>query len=130
MKIALLGHGTVGQGVDQIVSERVEGVEVARILELPDRLSDSRMTSDFDDIVNDPEIEVVVECMGGLEPAHTFIMGALGAGKSVVTSNKAVVAAFFDEFATEATRTGASLLIERPVAAASPGLPPSRSASH
>ncbi len=112
MKIALLGHGTVGRGVDQIISERALGIEVARILELPDRLTDSRMTSNFDDILNDPQIEVVVECMGGLEPAHTFIINALAAGKSVVTSNKAVVAAHFDEFATTATRTGASLLIE------------------
>ena len=45
MKIALLGFGTVGRGVDQIISERVPDVEVARILELPDRLTDPRMTS-------------------------------------------------------------------------------------
>ena len=112
MKIALLGHGTVGQGVDQIISERVTGVEVARILELPDRLTDPRMTSSFDDIANDPEIALVVECMGGLEPAHGFILRALAAGKSVVTSNKAVVAAYFQEFVDAAHASGASLFIE------------------
>ena len=53
MKIALLGYGTVGRGVDQIIAERVEGVEVTRILELPDRLSDPRMTASFDDILAD-----------------------------------------------------------------------------
>ena len=93
MKIALLGHGVVGRGVDEIIASRAKGVEVARILELPDRLSDPRMTANYDDILNDPEIELVIECMGGLEPAHTFIMAALNSGKSVVTSNKAVVAA-------------------------------------
>lgn len=112
MKIALLGHGTVGQGVDRIISERVGGVEVARILELPDRLTDPRMTSSFEDIANDPEIALVVECMGGLEPAHGFILRALAAGKSVVTSNKAVVAAYFREFAAAAAAGGAGLFIE------------------
>ena len=112
MKIALLGHGVVGRGVDQIVTERVEGVEVSRILELPDRITESRMTSNFDDIADDPEIEAVVECMGGLEPAHTFIMRALAAGKSVVTSNKAVVAAYFEEFSSKAAEMGVGLFIE------------------
>ena len=111
MKIAILGYGTVGRGVDQIVAG-VEGIEVARILELPNRCEGPRMTSDYASIVSDPSIEVVLECMGGLEPAHTFIMQALEAGKSVVTSNKAVVAAFFDEFARAAEEHGASLLIE------------------
>ncbi len=112
MKIAILGHGVVGRGVDEIISSRVTGVEVAKILELPDRLCDPRMTANFDDICSDPEIELVVECMGGLEPAHTFIIKALSAGKSVVTSNKAVVAAYFEEFAACAQEHGAALLIE------------------
>ena len=81
MKIALLGYGTVGRGVDQIIRDRVGSVEVARILELPDRLSDPRMTSDYNEIVSDPDIDLVVECMGGVEPAHTFIMRALASGK-------------------------------------------------
>ena len=111
MKIAILGYGTVGRGVDTIV-DGVDGIEVARILDLPDHCCEPRMTPDYDQIVGDPQIEVVVECMGGLEPAHTFIMRALEAGKSVVTSNKAVVAAFFDEFACTAAAHDASLLIE------------------
>lgn len=115
MKIAVLGYGTVGKGVDRIISERVSGVEVSRILELPDRLTDPRMTSDYAEIVENDDIEVVVECMGGLEPAHTFILDALAKGKSVVTSNKAVVAAYFDEFVRQANATDASLLIEASV---------------
>ena len=120
MNIALLGHGTVGRGVDSIIRERVKGVEVTRILELPDRLSDSRMTSDYADIVNDPSIELVVECMGGVEPAHTFIAAALKAGKHVVTSNKAVVAAHFAEFAELATKHDVAFLIEAAVAGGIP----------
>jgi homoserine dehydrogenase len=112
MKIAILGHGVVGRGVDRIVTDRVEGVEVSRILELPDRLTDPRMTSNFQDIVDDSEISLVVECMGGIEPAHTFIMDALSAGKSVVTSNKAVVAEHFGEFVSQANFSHAGLYIE------------------
>lgn len=115
MKIALLGHGTVGRGVDDIIRERVPNVEVARILELPDRLTDERMTADFADIVGDKAIELVVECMGGIEPAHTFIAQALAAGKHVVTSNKAVVAAHFAEFAQLAAQHGVAFLIEASV---------------
>lgn len=115
MKIALLGYGTVGRGVDAIISSRVDTIEVARILELPDRLSDPRMTSNFDDIVGDPTIGIVVECMGGLEPAHTYILRALTAGKNVVTSNKAVVAAYFAEFAEAASASGVGLYIEASV---------------
>lgn len=115
MKIALLGYGTVGRGVDQIISERVSEAEVTRILELPDRLTDARMTSDYDDIVDDSSVELVVECMGGLEPAHAFIMRALAAHKHVVTSNKAVVAAHLAEFTSAAAQAGVSLYIEAAV---------------
>lgn len=115
MKIALLGYGTVGRGVDEIISSRVPQVEVSRILELPDRITDDRMTASFEDIVSDPEVELVVECMGGVEPAHSYIMAALAAGKHVVTSNKAVVAAHFSEFASAAQVAGVGLYIEASV---------------
>ncbi|MBR3223902.1 MAG: homoserine dehydrogenase, partial [Atopobiaceae bacterium] len=115
MRIALLGYGTVGRGVDDIVRTRVPEVEVARILELPDRLTEARMTSDYASIVQDSSIELVVECMGGIEPAHEFICRALEAGKHVVTSNKAVVAAHFAEFAQLAEKNGVSFLIEASV---------------
>lgn len=115
MKIAVLGYGTVGRGVVKIIDEQVADVEVSRILELPDRISESRMTSSYADIVNDPQVEVVVECMGGLEPAHTYILAALNAGKHVVTSNKAVVAEYFAEFVEAANAHGVGLLIEASV---------------
>ena len=112
MKIAILGFGVVGRGVDEIASSGIGSLEVTRILELPDRLNDPRMTPEFDDILSDPDIQAVVECMGGLEPAHTYISKALSAGKSVVTSNKAVVAEYFDEFARLANEAGVGLFIE------------------
>ena len=115
MKIAILGYGTVGRGVDQIIAERVDGVEVTRILELPDRLSDPRMTASYDDILADGEIELVVECMGGVEPARTYIMAALESGRHVVTSNKAVVAVHFGEFAAASLASGAGLYVEAAV---------------
>lgn len=120
MNIALLGYGTVGRGVDDIIRSRVPNVEVVRILELPDRITDSRMTSNYDEIVSDRDVELVVECMGGIEPAHTFIAQALAAGKHVVTSNKAVVAAHFAEFAQLATEHNVAFLIEAAVAGGIP----------
>lgn len=112
MNVAILGYGTVGRGVDQIISSRLEDMAVTRILELPDRLSDARMTSDFSEIVADSSIDAIVECMGGLEPARSYILQALCAGKSVVTSNKAVVAAYMDEFIDAAREHNAALFIE------------------
>lgn len=121
MDIALLGHGTVGRGVDEICA-KLDGVDVTRILELPDRLTDERMTSNFQDILDDPDITLVLECMGGLEPAHTFIADALAAGKSVVTSNKAVVAHYLQEFVELAHTTGSRLICEAAVGGGVPWL--------
>ncbi len=115
MKIALLGFGTVGRGVDTIVSSSTPGLEVKRILDLPQNCTEPRMTPNYDEILADPEIEAVVECMGGLEPAHEFILRALRAGKHVVTSNKAVVAAYFDEFVASASEAGVGLFCEAAV---------------
>ena len=111
MNIAILGYGTVGRGVDGIIRSSVPEVDVTRILELPDRLTNPRMTSNFDEILSDPSIELVVECMGGIEPAHEFIVRSLNAKKHVVTSNKAVVAAHFGEFAQLSEKNDVSFLV-------------------
>ena len=121
MDIALLGHGTVGRGVDKICST-LDSVDVTHILELPDRCTDERMTPNFDEIAGDPEVSLILECMGGLEPAHTYIADALAAGKSVVTSNKAVVAANLAEFVSLAHTTGATLMCEASVGGGVPWL--------
>ena len=97
MKIGLLGHGTIGIGVDRIVKKR-DDMEVTKILSLvvDDEMA-GRTAASIDDIVEDPMIDTVVEVMGGIHPAFEFIKSAMEHGKNVVTANKAVVAACYDE---------------------------------
>ena len=102
-KIAILGHGVVGSGVCEVLLSNQESIlrragqpiEVKRILDLRDfdnlPYSD-KFTKKFDDILNDDEISVVVEVMGGISPAFEFAQACLKKGKSVVTSNKELVA--------------------------------------
>lgn len=104
MKVAVMGYGTVGSGVvevidthKEIIAKRTGGevLEVAHILDLRDFPNDSHknaFTKDFNDILNDPDIKVVAETMGGVNPAFDFTMKLLKAGKAVVTSNKELVA--------------------------------------
>ena len=129
-RAAILGFGTVGSGVYRILTEdsrhiaHREGMEltVSRIL-VRDFVSEPNLhlapralfTTAFDDIVNDAEINVVVECMGGVEPARTFILRALEAGKTVVTSNKEVVSKHWPAFERAAKASGAGLYIEATV---------------
>lgn len=97
MKIGLMGFGVVGRGVYDIVSGR-DDMQVKKVLCLEDiSLPDAEAVKDFSEIVNDPEIDTVVEAMGGLHPAYDFVRAALEAGKNVVSSNKALVCTFYDE---------------------------------
>lgn len=104
MKIAVMGYGTIGSGVvevlkinrDKIAKRAGEPVEVKYILDLRDFPGDpmeDKIVHDYQTIVNDPEVGVVVETMGGVEPAYTFVRAMLEAGKQVATSNKNLVAA-------------------------------------
>lgn len=103
VKIAVLGYGTVGSGVvevirtnQEIIGQRLgEKLEIKYVLDLRDFPGDpvqEIITHDFEDVVNDEEVKIVVEVMGGIEPAYTFVKRSLMAGKSVATSNKALVA--------------------------------------
>lgn len=124
-KIAVLGFGTIGQGVAEVIREnsasverRCGPVEIAHILDLrdfPDHPLGERVTHDFNDIVNDPEVAVVVEAMGGSHPAFDYSLAALRAGKSVVTSNKEVVANFGEVLLAEAKARGLRYLFEASV---------------
>ena len=96
MKIAILGFGTVGSGVYEI-AKSLKNIEVKKVLE-KDLSKIDIATDNYDEIINDKEIELVVECMGGLHPAYEFIMKALQNKKSVVSANKAVIAKYLDEF--------------------------------
>lgn len=103
INIAVLGYGTVGSGVVEVINTNHESINqrageelrIKYVLDLRDFPGDpvqEVLVHDYEMIVNDPEVDIVVEVMGGIEPAYTFVKRALLAGKSVCTSNKALVA--------------------------------------
>lgn len=135
-KIGLLGLGTVGTGVGEIFANPkgrhpllqeleiskvgVRSLEKARSLNLPAEV----LTTDLKAIVNDPTIDMVVEVIGGLEPARSLILEAIAQGKHVVTANKAVIARFGEEIFQAATQAGVYVMIEAAVAGGIPVIQP------
>lgn len=129
-KVALLGHGVVGTGVVNVIAgkqekfekELGEKIEVKSILVRHDYDVDykEKFVTDFADILNDDEINIVVEAMGGLEPAYTYIKSSLEKGKSVVTSNKELVARYGLELMRLAENKGVNFIFEAAVAGAIP----------
>lgn len=108
MKIGLLGFGVVGRGVYDIVAKRTD-MQVAKVLCLEDlALPDAEVVHDFNAILTDETIDTVVEAMGGLHPAYEFVRAAMEKGKHVVTSNKALVATFYDDLVPLAQEKGLS----------------------
>ena len=125
MKIGLLGHGTVGSGVRKIVDEKntneISQLEISKILVRYEKdITDERMTVDIHDIVEDSDIDVVVECIGGDEPAFSYVKAALFNGKHVVTSNKKMLVNHLEELLELARKSGVSLKYE---AACGGGIP-------
>ena len=125
-KVAVLGYGTVGSGVvevldtnaNEVAASAGEKIELKYILDLRDFPGDKHETQvvhDINVILDDPEIEVICETMGGIEPAFTFEKKALERGKSVCTSNKELVAAHGPELVELAKKNGASYLFEASV---------------
>ena len=107
VKIALLGAGTVGSGVIRVLNENAHEIrqKVGVPVQIKTILVRNRkknrqgmdnfyLTDDFQDILNDDEIDIVVELMGGLHPAREYMLEAMKVGKHVVTANKDVVAQF------------------------------------
>lgn len=103
IQIAVLGYGTVGSGVVEVIHTNFESIKkragdainikyVLDIRKFPGSPVENILTDDFEEIINDPEVQIVVEVMGGIDPAYTFTKRALEAGKSVCTSNKELVA--------------------------------------
>ena len=108
MRIGLLGFGVVGRGVYELTAAR-EDMQVAKVVCLENvTLPDAEVTRDFQSILNDDSIDTVVEAMGGLHPAYEFVRAAMEAGKHIVTSNKALVATFYDELMPLAQEKGLS----------------------
>jgi len=134
--IGLLGLGTVGQGVANIISnpnDRHPLVEELELVSIAVRnlqkerniyLPDSILTTNPIEIINNPNIQIVVEVMGGIEPAKSLIIQAIKAGKSIVTANKAVIARHGEEIANEARAAGVYVLIEGAVGGGIPIVEP------
>ncbi|WP_088891689.1 homoserine dehydrogenase [Leptolyngbya ohadii] len=135
-KVGLLGLGTVGSGTAAILLDPaqrhpllkelkihrvgVRSLDKARAVDLPVE----QLTTDLESIVTDPEVDVVVEVMGGLEPARSLMLKAIAHGKHVVTANKAAIARYGDEIFTAANAAGVYVLIEAAVAGGIPVIEP------
>ncbi len=129
--IAILGFGTVGGGVYEVISrcnkKPLCDVNIKYILDLrtfPEHPLGDRVTSDFDKILNDDSVSIVLETMGGVGAAYKFTLAALNAGKNVVTSNKAVVDKFGAELERVAAEKGVSYLYEASVGGGIPIIAP------
>jgi len=134
-KIAILGFGVVGSGVAEVLTQNKaliekklgERIEIKYILDLrdfPDSPFADKVIHDFDTILNDPEISIVAEMMGGSHPAYDFSKASLLAGKHVVTSNKEVVAKFGTELLCIAKENGVRYLFEASVGGGIPIIRP------
>ena len=135
VEIAVMGYGTVGSGVvevltkhiDSIASRAKEQINIKYILDLrefPDSPFAERFTKSFDTIINDPEVRIVVEVMGGLNPAFDYVKRCLENGKSVVTSNKELVAAKGAELLKIAQKNNLNFLFEASVGGGIPIIRP------
>jgi homoserine dehydrogenase len=135
-KIGLLGLGTVGTGVAKILLDPVgrnpliKKINIHRVgvrsldktRDVP--LSPDLFTTTLEEIVTDPEIDIVVELLGGLEPSRTLILKAIAHGKHIVTANKAVIARYGEEIFTAANEAGVYVLLEGAVGGGIPVIKP------
>ena len=140
LRVGMLGCGTVGAAVIRMLHEHTDEierragtrVEVVRVaVRDPDRQRDvpldpSLLVKEPDEIVSAPDVDVVVEVIGGIEPARSLILAAMAAGKSVVTANKALLADHGPELFDEAVRRGVDLLYEAAVGGGIPVIRPIR----
>lgn len=135
IKIAVLGYGTIGSGVVEVINTNQDRlqiksgheIDIKYVLDLrdfPDDPIQKKVVHDFDIILHDPEIEIVVECMGGIEPAYTFVKSSLEAGKSVCTSNKELVAKHGPELIELARNKSRNFLFEASVGGGIPIIRP------
>lgn len=137
IRVALLGVGTVGGGVLKLIERQKEeipfktgaSVEIAKVLvrdvkKKREGIKEELLTDQWKDIIEDQTIDIVVEVMGGIEPARTYILEALQAGKNVVTANKDLIAEHGHELLDTAKNHGCDLLFEAAVAGGIPIIRP------
>ncbi|MBP0980993.1 MAG: homoserine dehydrogenase, partial [Oscillospiraceae bacterium] len=135
MKIAIIGFGTVGSGVAQVFYKNRERIEkkagkaldikyIVDIRSLEGTEYADKWVTDFDKVVNDPEVNIVIETMGGVNPAYDFSKRSLLAGKDVITSNKELVATHGAELIAIAKEKNVNYLFEASVGGGIPLLHP------
>ena len=135
IKMALMGHGVVGSGVAELffkhkkdyekkVGDELDLKYILDLRDFPDLEYSDRFTKDFDDIINDDEIKIVVEVMGGVGAAYSFVKQCLQKGKSVATSNKELVATHGAELLKIAKEQNANFLFEASVGGGIPIIRP------
>ncbi|MBD1907554.1 homoserine dehydrogenase [Funiculus sociatus GB2-A5] len=139
-KIGLLGLGTVGMGTAEILLDPrsrhplLSEIEIYRVgvrsldKPRPVQLPEALLTTDLESIVSDPNIDIVVEVIGGLEPARSLILKAIAHGKHVVTANKAVISRYGDEIYTAANQAGVYVMLEAAVGGGIPVIQPLKQA--
>jgi len=128
INVGLIGFGTVGSGTAEVLHKqaarleqrtghliRLKTVADLYVESLPAHLGEVKLTKDVEDIFNDPEIDIVIELIGGIEPAKTFILKAIAAGKHVVTANKALVSQHGMEIFNAAAAKGVEVGFEASV---------------
>ncbi len=130
LKVGLLGYGTIGSGVIKMLTspefdlaDRIKLVKVADtdlVRERAVKIDPALLTDDTESVVNDPDIDVIVELIGGVGVARKYVEMALDAGKDVVTANKYMIALHGDDLHERAVRSGARLLFEASVAGGVP----------
>ncbi|AFY62612.1 homoserine dehydrogenase [Synechococcus sp. PCC 6312] len=135
-QLGILGLGTVGGGVAQVLLTPEQRHPLLQKLQIkkvgvrdldkprPVNFPPETLTTDLQSIVQDAEIDIVVELLGGLEPARTLILEAIAQGKHIVTANKAVISRFGDEIFTAANQAGVYVMLEAAVAGGIPVIQP------
>ena len=135
VQVAIMGYGTIGSGVAEILDQNAEQIKkgcgqdvalkyVLDLRDFPGSPVEDKIVHDFQVIEQDPEVSVVVETMGGLNPAYPFVKASLLAGKHVVTSNKALVAAHGTELLAIAKEKNVNFFFEASVGGGIPIIRP------
>ena len=132
LNVGILGLGTVGGGTYDILTKNKEiiekrtgtTIEIVKILDLRKRpgVDESLFTDDPDEVINNPDVDLIVETLGGIQPASSFMLQAMKNGKHVVTANKAAVAATYEELQKAAAENNVRFLFEASVGGGIPVL--------
>ena len=123
MNVAILGYGTVGKSVVEIINRNFDDIKIKHILVKNLEEGDSELlTTSFDDIINDKEVDVVLEMINGDNPTYSFISRALKSGKNVISSNKLTIATHLEEYVKLAKENNVQIRYEASVGGGIPNI--------